>query len=571
LGLLFGVIAVSISAIGMVQSFNERDIINGVLTLGQLLLFVNPIIAGYLAFTIATESPAVTDSVDSLGNTDQPGASNDLPKALGSGLIAGFFTGLPLVGLIILSVAWPNIRGALVNVTPGFGLGTVTGSVVLVIVMAVLGMLGALFHLMPEKFERPILVGIVATLTFGLFADIFRNILQGFTPRPVIRLFFGSEGIKPLTAAIIFVIAAGANVWWNRQGRERYQRRFSVTREQSPRSRRITGILLIALILAMPWILGIYLTNIVDQVGLYILMGLGLNIVVGYAGLLDLGYVAFFAIGAYVMGLITSTGDLGLGLSFWIALPVSIAAAATAGILLGVPVLRMRGDYLAIVTLGFGEIIRVLVASDLLKPIIGGAQGIIRIGTPGIFGLDLFKGQHAQQHFYYLIVAGVALAIFVSSRLRDARLGRQWMALREDEDVAEAMGINLVKTKLLAFTFGAAFGGLAGGIFASRLNSIFPNSFALLISINVLCLIIVGGMGSIPGVIVGALVLVGLPELLTEFNEYRLMIYGIVLVATMLLRPEGLWPSPIRRRELHADAEEAAREGIMHEEVHDLM
>jgi branched-chain amino acid transport system permease protein len=255
-------------------------------------------------------------------------------------------------------------------------------------------------------------------------------------------------------------------------------------------------------------------------------------------------------------------------------LPVSIAAAATAGILLGVPVLRMRGDYLAIVTLGFGEIIRVLVASDLLKSIIGGAQGIIKIGTPAIFGLDLFQGLRAQQHYYYLILAGVVLAIFISSRLRDARLGRQWMALREDEDVAEAMGINLVKTKLLAFSFGAAFGGLAGGIFAARLNSIFPNSFALLISINVLCLIIVGGIGSIPGVILGALVLVGLPELLTEFNEYRLLIYGAVLVATMLLRPEGLWPSPIRKRELHAeldDEEFAAHEGPMHEEVHDMM
>jgi branched-chain amino acid transport system permease protein len=296
-------------------------------------------------------------------------------------------------------------------------------------------------------------------------------------------------------------------------------------------------------------------------------MGLGLNIVVGYAGLLDLGYVAFFAIGAYMMGLLTSTGDLGLGLPFWLALPASVAAAATMGIILGVPVLRMRGDYLAIVTLGFGEIIRVLAASDLLKSIIGGAQGIIKIGSPKIFGFVFVQ----PQHYYYLILAGCLLAIFVSSRLRDARLGRQWMALREDEDVAEAMGINLVKTKLLAFSFGAAFGGLAGGIFAARLNSIFPNSFALLISINVLCLIIVGGIGSIPGVILGALVLVGVPELLTVFKDYRLLIYGAVLVATMLLRPEGLWPSPIRKRELHADEEDAAHETPMHEEVHDMV
>ncbi|UCG26456.1 MAG: branched-chain amino acid ABC transporter permease [Chloroflexota bacterium] len=337
--------------------------------------------------------------------------------------------------------------------------------------------------------------------------------------------------------------------------------------EQSPRSRLIGRIVLVALILALPWILGIYLTNIVDQIGIFILMGLGLNIVVGFAGLLDLGYVAFFAIGAYTMGLLTSTGDLGLGLPFWLALPVSLLAAATMGILLGVPVLRMRGDYLAIVTLGFGEIIRVLAASDLLKPIIGGAQGIIKIGSPKIFGFVFVQ----PQHYYYLILAGCILAIFVSSRLRDAKLGRQWMALREDEDVAEAMGINLVKTKLLAFSIGAAFGGLAGGIFASRLNSIFPNSFALLISINVLSLIIVGGIGSLPGVVLGAAVLVGLPLLLSEFNQYQILIYGAVLVATMILRPEGLWPSPIRKRELHADEEIAMREGPLHEDVHDLV
>jgi branched-chain amino acid transport system permease protein len=588
---LFGVIALCISAIGMVETFDGVDIITGVLTLGQVLLFVSPLIAGYLAFTRArVPQLAVQAEIDPTSTVDRhgdnktsssdPESGGDSVRAIAGGLIAGVLAGLPLVGLIILWAIWPDIRDALVNVTDElvniltFGLEPAIGSVVLLIVMAVLGMLGALFRLLPRRIERPILVGILTTVTFGLFADIFRNILEGFSPRSVIRFFFGSAGIKPLTAVIIFVIAAGANAWWNTRGRDRYRHRFTASGGQSPRSRLIVRILLVLLILALPWILGIYLTNVVDQVGLFILMGLGLNIVVGYAGLLDLGYVAFFAIGAYMMGLLTSTGDLGLGLSFWIALPVSVAAAATAGILLGVPVLRMRGDYLAIVTLGFGEIIRVLVASDLLKPVIGGAQGIIRIGRPGFFGLDLFQGLRAQQHYYYLILAGVVLAIFVSSRLRDARLGRQWMALREDEDVAEAMGINLVKTKLLAFSIGAAFGGLAGGIFASRLNSIFPNSFALLISINVLSLIIVGGIGSIPGVILGALVLVGLPELLTEFSEYRLLIYGAVLVATMILRPEGLWPSPIRKRELHADEDDeeiAAREGPMHEEVHDLV
>ena len=281
-------------------------------------------------------------------------------------------------------------------------------------------------------------------------------------------------------------------------------------------------------------------------------MGVGLNIVVGYAGLLDLGYVAFFAIGAYVMGILTSQGDLGIAnMSFWLALPISVAAAVVAGVILGMPVLRMRGDYLAIVTLGFGEIIRVMAMSDLLKPYIGGAQGILQIAKPTIGRFTMVQ----PEHFYYLILAGVGLAIFVSWRLRDSRLGRQWMALREDEDVAEAMGIHLVSTKLLAFGIGAAFSGFAGAIFATRLSSIFPHSFNLLISINVLSLIIVGGIGSLPGVVVGALALVGLPELLREFAQYRLLLYGALLIVMMLVRPEGLWPSSITRREFHAEDE----------------
>jgi branched-chain amino acid transport system permease protein len=185
----------------------------------------------------------------------------------------------------------------------------------------------------------------------------------------------------------------------------------------------------------------------------------------------------------------------------------------------------------------------------LLKPYIGGAQGVLQIAKPEIFGFTMVQ----PQHFYYLILAGVGLAILVSSRLRDARLGRQWMAMREDEDVAEAMGIHLVSTKLLAFGIGAGFSGLAGAIFAARLSSIFPHSFNLLISINVLSLIIVGGIGSLPGVVVGALVLVGLPELLREFAEYRLLMYGALLIAMMVTRPEGLWPSPITQREMHAE------------------
>jgi len=281
-------------------------------------------------------------------------------------------------------------------------------------------------------------------------------------------------------------------------------------------------------------------------------MGLGLNVVVGFAGLLDLGYVAFYAIGAYTMALLTSpASSLGAEYSFWTMWPVAMLMAALSGVLLGIPVLRMRGDYLAIVTLGFGEIIRILALSDLLKPIIGGPQGILQTPAPQLGNLTFVK----PMHFYYLVLIGTLLVAFVSVRLSNSRIGRAWVAMREDEDVAQAMGINLVKYKLLAFATGAAFAGIGGAIFASWQHAIFPSDFTLFISINVLCLIIIGGIGSIPGVVLGALVLVGLPEVLREVKDYRLLAYGALLVFMMIARPEGLLPSQRRRLEMHAGEE----------------
>lgn len=538
-GLLAGIIAASVSAIGMVEAFDQRALIIGVLTLGQLMLYITPLIVGYM-----------------VSNPAEEGMSRGL--ALSSGLVAGLMTAVPVIGLILLSIVWPDVRDSLVNVSPAlieiltFGQGPVVGSLILAGVMAALGLLGAAFHLLPERLEKPLLYATLWTLGIGLFSEILINVLRNInTPRQVLSIFFGTNGITPLAAIIIFAASFAFYMWWESRGAARYQARTaSLTEEQKTRNRRLVIIASAIFILVMPWILGIYLTEVLDIVGIFIIMGLGLNIVVGFAGLLDLGYVAFFAIGAYMMGLLTTSADLGIaGLSFWTALPFAVGTATLAGIILGIPVLRMRGDYLAIVTLGFGEIIRVLAVSDLLKGTIGGAQGILSIGKPQILSFTFVE----PRHFYYLILAGVVLALFVSARLRDARLGRQWMAMREDEDVAEAMGIRLVNTKLLAFAIGATFSGLAGAIFASRIGSIFPNSFNLLISINVLSLIIVGGLGSLPGVILGAFVLVGLPELLREFSEYRLLFYGVLLIATMLLRPEGLWPSPIRQRELHPE------------------
>jgi branched-chain amino acid transport system permease protein len=257
------------------------------------------------------------------------------------------------------------------------------------------------------------------------------------------------------------------------------------------------------------------------------------------------------------MGILTSPEIMWLGgihLSFWLAVPFCILVSVLFGILLGVPVLGMRGDYLAIVTLGFGEIIRIVALSDWLKPWIGGSNGITRIPRPAI-GPVVFASQAS---LYYLILIGCLIAAFIAFRVKDSRLGRAWMALREDEDVAQAMGIALVNNKLLAFATGAGFSALSGAIFATKLGSVYPHSFNVMISINILCVIIVGGMGSIPGVILGAVALVGLPELLREFAEYRLLVYGAVLVAMMLLRPEGLWPEAVRRRELHEEEPEEA-------------
>jgi branched-chain amino acid transport system permease protein len=257
------------------------------------------------------------------------------------------------------------------------------------------------------------------------------------------------------------------------------------------------------------------------------------------------------------MGILTTTavgpesGEIvwGPGFTFWAALPLAVLFSLTAGVLLGIPVLRMRGDYLAIVTLGFGEIVRILAISDALKPYTGGSQGIVEPAIPTLG--QLTAALSSQQLYYYLLLGCVGLVIFIAIRLRDSRQGRSWMAVREDEDVAQAVGVTLVSAKLLAFASGAAMAGLAGAIFASKVGSIYPHSFDLLKSINVLAIVIVGGMGSIPGVILGALVLFGLPELLREFSEFRYFVFGAVLVAMMLTRPEGLWPSSKRKQELH--------------------
>ncbi len=305
-------------------------------------------------------------------------------------------------------------------------------------------------------------------------------------------------------------------------------------------------LVILIFVFILPLVIGKYWNYTLGTVGIYVLLGLGLNIVVGLAGLLDLGYVAFFAIGAYTVALLTAPQPHHLLWNFWITLPLGILLAGSAGVLLGIPVLRMRGDYLAIVTLGFGEIIRILLTSDVMTPFSGGPKGVNNIGAPTLFG----KPFSSDIDFVYLILLGVLLVILVTSRLRNSRVGRAWEAMREDETVARAMGINTLGYKLLAFAIGAAFAGLGGVLFASRNQFTGPEDHNLMVSINVLCVVIVGGMGSIPGVIAGAFVLKGLPEVLRDLQNYRIVAFGALLVAMMIMRPAGLFPSSRRSLEL---------------------
>lgn len=318
---------------------------------------------------------------------------------------------------------------------------------------------------------------------------------------------------------------------------------------ENPRAKWISYGILLAIVFIIPQFLGKYWNYAMGTVGIYVLMGLGLNIVVGLAGLLDLGYVAFFAIGAYTAGLLTAPAPIAIQIGFWPVLILSVILAAFAGVLLGIPVLRMRGDYLAIVTLGFGEIIRVLIRSDMMTPYLGGPQGVRDIAGPSFFGIPL----DSERAYLYLIILGILLTILFTNYLQSSRVGRAWMAMREDETVAQAMGINTLKYKLMAFATGAAFAGIGGALFAARNQYTGPADHTLMVSINVLCLLIVGGMGSIPGVIIGAFVLKGLPEILRELELYRLLVFGGLLVVMMIIRPEGIWPAPRRMMELHED------------------
>ena len=337
------------------------------------------------------------------------------------------------------------------------------------------------------------------------------------------------------------------------------------------------GVGLIAMaLLVLPFALaavGTAWVRIMNLAMLFTLLSLGLNIVVGYAGLLDLGYIAFYGVGAYTYALLASP-QLNIHLPFWIILPIGGLVACIFGVLLGAPTLKLRGDYLAIVTLGFGEIVRIFF-NNLSQPIniTNGPQGISRIDPFRIGSFSFNQSEtlaglqfSAPVKYYYLLLLVLLAVIVINVRLQDSRIGRAWQAIREDEVAAGAMGINTAHVKLLAFAMGASFGGIAGGIFSAIQGFISPESFVLVESIMVLSMVVLGGMGNIWGVVLGALLLSFVPEILrytvdplqrllfgksfVEPEVIRMLLFGLALVLMMLFRPAGLWPSKVRKREL---------------------
>ena len=544
IGLIGALTAVMLALIGMVESFNKRDIIYQIVTMGNILLLLNAVFLSYLAAKkVERDQTALV---------------------FGTAILTGVMTAAGIALLVTIGKLI-NLRMMFINASPSlyqiltFYYGPKLGIPLLLLSGALSGLFAGLLYRAPAVVRKMLITAFSTVIVAGMLQDMLRPVISLWGPLAKINLFlFAPNGLALKGAVGLFVLVALLVYLWHSKGGTVKTRVEGLPAGQQ-RTLKLASMLVMAFILlVLPKILGLFLSEVMTIVGLYVLLGLGLNIVVGFAGLLDLGYVAFFAVGSYVVAILTSP-ELGFfNMGFWSALPIVVAAGILAGVLLGVPVLKMRGDYLAIATLGFGEIIRILVLSDWLRPWIGGAQGIGLIPNISIAGYTFTTPQQV----YYIILAGCLLVGFISWRLRDSRLGRAWMAVREDEDVAQAMGINLVATKLMAFATGAGFSALSGAIFATKIGSVYPHSFNVIVSINIICLIIVGGMGSIPGVIVGSFALVGLPELLREFAEYRLLVYGAALVAMMLLKPEGLWPDVKRRRELHIEEEENEAETV---------
>ena len=446
-GLIGAVVTVFLSLVGIVDVFDARPLIAGAISLGQTALVLALLGIGYMAARSVEASRVQV-----------------VLAAAGAGLIAGgALTLLILLGAVIdiravFLHASPKLYGTL---TLGLGLG---GSWIPAALGAAIAIVGGLGSRLPVAARRPLTTALVALLLTGLFAGILRGAMLTTSLADLARLLFAPLGLTLLGAVVVVVVVAG--------GREllTYTRLRDRVRALPPLRRRLVTwpawAVVALVVLVLPQTLGSFVALVIATVALYVLMGLGLNITLGLAGLLDLGFVAFFAVGAYTVGLLTSTSEFGIAdWPFWAAIPFAVIFAMLFGAILGLPIL----------------------------------------------------------------------------------------SIREDEDVAEALSVNLVQTKLLAYMLGAAFAGLGGGIFSALIGSIFASSIQLFVSINVVAIVVVGGMGSIPGAVLGAVFLIGVPELFREFSEYRYLLYGFALIAMMLYRPQGIMPAKFAEREVHLD------------------
>jgi|TARA_B100001750_G_scaffold242502_1_gene256005 branched-chain amino acid transport system permease protein len=540
-----------IALAGMPVGLDGRSIIEPVLSMGFLSLLWVPFVMATLA-----GSEVVLE-----GMTARTRDSKDL---LAGGLIGlGSAGGLVLLMVLIQNF---NLRDPLVNWSPqlldllSFNRSLGVGALLWLLLGLILGVLGAAMHVLPKKLCSRSRTVVLSVLAVSVLETFLTDLLEGFGLEVLTDfVYYKRGGLEVGGALLVAALALLIPLLVGTRIKDVKKQVVDLPAEERKRVNLILLAVSAALLLVLPFFLGKIANELLANVGLFVLLALGLNVVVGLAGILDLGYVAFFAVGGYTTAVLTSPNSPGFSpeLPWPIALIVVVVITGIVGLFIGAPVIRMRGDYLAIVTLGFGEIIRLLFLSDWLSGWFGGAQGITNI--PGVeVGIGTVKGTDPRSVFL-LVLVFCAIAIYVSWRLENSRLGRAWMAIREDEDVAEAMGVNTTNTKLMAFVVGAVLASFSGAIFSAKVGSIFPTSFLMLVSIIILVVVIVGGMGNIAGVIVGALVLIGVlggpkqPGLLQEFSQFKLLIYGALLVWMMLKRPEGLVPNVRRTRELHQE------------------
>lgn len=563
-GLLAGLALVFISLTGMPADLDSRKVIEPLLSMGYLSLLAVPFALGF----------AVTHEIQLEGVVQHKRGPRELVAGASVGLIGGLCLAVFVWMLDSFDLSDPlvNWNDKLLTVLTRDG-GVADGALLWIAAGVALGFAGGLMRILPRIAVRLIRAIMLTVIAASAVESLVDDLSEGFGLESVVEWFYHPRGGLEPTGAIVLAVIAAAMVLGGGAEIKKTGAIYTKAQEANPTATNAVSIVVVAAAaIILPFFLGRLTNDLLVNIGLFVLLALGLNIVVGLAGILDLGYVAFYAVGGYTMAILTSPSSPGLSpeLPFWIAIFVVIFMAILAGLFIGAPVIRMRGDYLAIVTLGFGEIIRLTVRSDWASGLTGGAQGLLSIPGADIFGIVTIKGTDPQQ-VLYLVMFFVALAIYVSWRLENSRIGRAWMAVREDESVAEAMGINTVNAKLQAFVVGAILAAFAGAIFATKVGSVFEASFKILVSIVILVVVIVGGMGRIAGVIAGAAVLIGIlggpnqPGLVAEFSEFKLLIYGALLVWMMLKRPEGLIPNVRRSRELHQ--EEFLQDAWLREQV----